>query len=63
MTDKQKEYYFSLWEKDFYEPFGDNRSLENHDYESIAIGFFIGSGLSISESITMYQYCISKDKF
>ena len=63
MTDKQKEYYFHIWEKDFYEPFGDNRILENHDYESIAIGFFIGSGLSISESITMYAYCISKDKF
>ena len=63
MTDKQKEYYFSLWEKDFYEPFGNNRILESHDYESIAIGFFIGSGLSISDAIKMYQYCISKDKF
>jgi hypothetical protein len=63
MTDKQKEYYFSIWEKDFYEPFGGNRILESHDYESIAIGFFIASGLSISDSIRMYEYCISKDKY
>ncbi len=63
MTDKQKEYYFSLWEKDFYEPFSNKTILESYDFESISIGFFIASGLGISDSITMYQYCISKDKY
>ena len=62
-TDKQKEYYFSLWEKDFYEPFAESSILRDCDFESIAIGFFVASGLQPSDAIEMYQYCIEKDKY
>ena len=63
LTDKQKEYYFSLWLKDFYEPFAESSLLRDFDYESIAVGFFISSGLQPSSSIEMYKYCIEKDKY
>lgn len=63
LTDKQKEYYFSLWIKDFYEPFAESSLLRDCDYESIAVGFFISSGLQPSSSIEMYKYCIEKDKY
>ena len=62
-TDRQKEYYFALWEKDFYDPFSHRSELEDCDFESIAIGFFIASGLQLSEAFTMYKYCIEKDKY
>ena len=48
---------------DFYEPFAESSLLRDCDYESIAVGFFISSGLQPSSSIEMYKYCIEKDKY
>lgn len=62
-TDRQKEYYFALWEKDFYDPFSHMSIIEECDFESIAVGFFIASGLQPSEAFEMYKYCIEKDKY
>lgn len=62
-TDKQKEYYFSLWEKDFYDMFAESYILRDYDFESIAIGFFIASGLQPSDALEMYKYCIEKEKY
>jgi hypothetical protein len=63
MTEKQKEYYFSLWEKDFYDPFENSNLLRDCDFESIAVGFFIASGLQPQEAFSMYNYCITNEKY
>ena len=63
LTQTNKDYYFDMWEKDFYDVYAESRSLENSDFESIALGFFIAKGLDIDNSNAMYQYCITKNKF
>ena len=63
MTGNQKEEYFSLWENNFYDIYVNNPDLGSEDFQSIAIGFFIGCGLNLSDSFIMYRYCISKGKY
>lgn len=63
LTDKQKEYYFSLYEKDLYDPFAESSILRDCDFESIAIGFFIAAGLQPSDAFKMYEYCIKREKY
>lgn len=52
-----------MWTSEFYDKYGDDESLENEYFHSIAIGFFIAKGLNINQSREMYNYCIDKNKF
>lgn len=58
-----QEIFFKAWESEFYDKYSDNELLEDEDFKSIAIGFFIAKGLNIEESRLMYSYCIKNAKY
>lgn len=54
---------FYQWSAEFYDKYADEESVANLDFESIAIGFFVAKGLTLDESLKMYQRCIQLGKF
>ena len=60
---ENKEKYFSQWETEFYDVYGKREELEEEDFQSIAVGFFIAKGLTLDDAYKMYSFCISKGKY
>jgi len=64
---KSKEVLFEEWCSEFYDKFTDKESseiLEDQDFESLAIGFFIAKGLTVIESVDFYRtQCVTNSKF
>lgn len=58
-----KNLLFKQWESEFYDKHSDNELLEDEDFKSIAIGFFIAKGLNIEQSRLMYSECIRENKY
>lgn len=63
MEQEQKDYYFGLWEAEFYDPHARHEYLEEELFSSIAIGFFVAKGLNVDESYEMYDFCQEKGKY
>lgn len=47
----------------FYDANGDDVALEDADFESLAIGFFLGVGCTIDQAKDLWQECIRIGKF
>jgi hypothetical protein len=63
MKKEKNQQLFELWEKSFYDKYSSVEELQEEDFRSIAIGFFVANGCNVDESYKMYEYCISKGKF
>ena len=61
--EKIKDSFFNMWERDFYDEFANDEDLQDEDFGSIAIGFFVAKGLDIEKAYEAYQHCIKKGKF
>jgi hypothetical protein len=59
----EKEEYFIKWESEFYDVYKEREELDDEDFKSIAVGFFIAKGLTLDEAYKMYSFCISKGKY
>lgn len=58
-----KEELFISWEKEFYDKYSNDPIFDLHEFQGIALGFFIAKGLNVDQALDMYEYCIEKDKF
>jgi hypothetical protein len=61
LVELDKEILFEMWVNEIYDKYEDE--LFDVDMEVLAIGFFIGKGLTYQKAFDMYQYCIKCDKF
>ena len=52
-----------MWETEFYDKFASSPELENEDFRSLGVGFFIAKGCNIKDSFKLYEYCVNKEKF
>ncbi len=60
MTDDEM---IQAWREKFYEPWSRNQWLEEADFESVALGFFICLGTTPEEAWELYQKCIKLKVF
>ena len=57
---KVKMEFIKGWKDDFYNKYSDDERLDNEDFKSLAIGFFISRGCTLEEAYEMYEYCIQE---
>ena len=51
------------WVTEFYDKYSEDGGMDEHDFESIALGFFIAKGATPHEAWELYQECIELGKF
>lgn len=55
---------YEQWVNDFYDKYAKHDYLQDEDFKSIAIGFFIAKGQDPQSAIKIYyNYCVKKGKF